>query len=352
MSLVKVLVIGVGNGGVNAINQMARAGLAGVRLIALDTDAQILANSRAEQSIQIGEELTSGRGTGGRPELGQRAALEDKDKLSDLLGGMDMVFLTAGLGGGTGTGAGPVIAGLAKGSGILTVGIITKPFSFEGHVRAERADKGLMGLKKNVDALIVIPNDKLLEVAAGVPITEAFELADDVLRRGVQGISDLITLPGMINLNLSDVESILRGAGTVMIGIGEGTGEHKARQALEQAVQSPLLEQGSIRGATKVILNITGGNDLALREATEAATLIQRFTGTDTDITFGAVIKDELEGLARITVIATGLRQEVEEVELQPRRPVREEQGEAKPEDLDIPTFLRRQRRREREKAD
>ncbi|NIT80359.1 MAG: cell division protein FtsZ, partial [Thermoplasmata archaeon] len=212
--MVKVLVVGVGNGGVNAVNQMARVGLEGVRLVALDTDSQILASSKAEQNLQIGEELTRGRGTGGQPKLGQRAALEDKHELSDLLEGMDMIFLTAGLGGGTGTGAGPVVAGLAKGEGILTVGIVTKPFSFEGHARGERAEKGLEGLKENVDALIVIPNDKLLEVAAGVPITQAFELADDVLRRGVQGISDLITLPGMINLNLSDVESILRGAGT------------------------------------------------------------------------------------------------------------------------------------------
>jgi len=345
--LVKVMVIGVGNGGINAVNQMARAGLEGVRLVAVDTDSQVLEGSKAEQLLQIGEGLTGGRGTGGRPELGQRAALEGEEELTDLLEGLDMVFLTVGLGGGTGTGAGPVIAGLAKGAEILTIGIVTKPFSFEGHLRAERAERGLAELKENVDALIVIPNDKLLEVAAGVPITQAFELADDVLRRGVQGITDLITLPGMINLNLSDVESVLRGAGTVMIGLGEGKGERKTREALEQAVQSPLLERGSIRGATKAILNITGGRDLSLREATEAAAMIQRFTGVDTDITFGAVIEDELEGRARITVIATGLRAEVEG-ELQPRRPSSEQEGEgAPPEDLEIPAFMRRQRRGE-----
>lgn len=347
MRLVKVMVIGVGNGGINAVNQMARAGLEGVRLVAVDTDSQVLESCKAEQLLQIGEELTSGRGTGGRPELGQRAALEGKEELSDLLEGMDMVFLTAGMGGGTGTGAGPVIAGLAKDVGILTLAIVTKPFSFEGHARAERAEKGLEELRKNVDALIIIPNDKLLEVAAGVPITQAFELADDVLRRGVQGITDLVTLPGMINLNLSDVENVLRGAGTVMIGIGEGKGERKAREALEEAVQSPLLERGSIQGATKAILNITGGNDLSLREATEAASLVQRFTGVDTDITFGAVIKDELEGMVRITVIATGLRDEQEEETLLPRRPPREEREE--PEDLEIPAFMRR---RHREEAD
>jgi len=341
--LVKVMVIGVGNGGVNAVSQMARAGLEGVRLVAVDTDSQVLTSSQAEQLLQIGGELTGGRGTGGRPEIGQRAALEGRQGLGDLLEGIDMVFLTAGLGGGTGTGAGPVIAGLAKGAGILTIGIVTKPFSFEGHSRAERAEKGLENLKKNVDALIVIPNDKLLEVAAGAPITQAFELADDVLRRGVQGITDLVTLPGMINLNLSDVENVLRGAGMVMIGIGEGKGERKAREALEQAVGSPLLERGSIQGATKAILNITGGSDLSLREATEAASLVQRFTGVDTDITFGAVIKDELEGIVRITVIATGLRDEREE-ELPPRRPPREERAA---EDLEIPAFIRRQRQEE-----
>lgn len=344
--MVKVMVIGVGNGGVNAVDQMVRAGLEGVRLIAVDTDSQVLASSKAEQRFQIGEELTGGRGTGGRPELAQRAALERKEELGDLLEGMDMIFLTVGLGGGTGTGAGPVIAGLAKGTRILTLAIVTKPFSFEGHARAERAENGLENLKENVDALIVIPNDKLLEVAAGAPITQAFELADDVLRRGVQGITDLVTLPGMINLNLSDVESVLRGAGTVMIGIGEGKGERKVRAALEEAVQSPLLERGSIQGATKAILNITGGGDLALREATEAASFIQRFTGVDTDITFGMVIKDELEGLVRITVIATGLRDEREE-ELPPHRPPREEREEGRKEDLEIPAFIRRQRRGE-----
>lgn len=350
MSAVKVMVIGVGNGGINAVNQMARVGLEGVRLAAIDTDSQVLANSRAGELLQLGEELTGGRGTGGKPELGQRAALESKEELGDLLEGLEMIFLTAGLGGGTGTGAGPVIAGLAKGAGILTLGIVTKPFSFEGHARLERAENGLENLKKNVDALIVIPNDKLLEVAAGVPITQAFELADDVLRRGVQGISDLIILPGMINLNLSDVENVLREAGMVIIGIGEGKGERKTREALEQAVQSPLLEQGSIRGATKVIVNITGGRDLSLREATEAASLIHQFTGVDTDITFGAVIKDELEELAWITVIATGLREEVEE-EPPPRRPRREQREESEAEDLDIPAFIRRQRRREQEEV-
>lgn len=336
------MVIGVGNGGVNAVNQMAHANLAGVRLIAVDTDSQVLAHSRAEQILQIGESMTGGRGTGGRLEVAQRAALEKREQLADLLKGLDMAFLTAGLGGGTGTGAGPVIAGLAKSAGVLTLAIVTKPFSFEGYGRMERAKKGLENFKKNVDALIVIPNDKLLEVAAGVPIAQAFELADEVLRRGVQGITDLVTLPGMINLNLSDVEAVLRGAGTVLIGLGEGKGERKTREALEQAVQSPLLEQGSIRGSTKVIINITGGGDLSLREATEAATLIKQFTGVETDIIFGVVIKEELQGAVRLTVIATGLQAEAEEEEPGPRRAPRKE---TRLQDLEIPAFMRKHRR-------
>ncbi|MCR4404776.1 MAG: cell division protein FtsZ [Candidatus Acetothermia bacterium] len=339
-----MMVIGVGNGGVNAVNQMARANLAGVRLVAVDTDAQVLGHSQAEQIVQIGEGLTGGRGTGGRPEVAQRAALEKREQLADLLKGLDMVFFTAGLGGGTGTGAGPVIAGMAKNAGILSIAIVTKPFSFEGFARMERAKKGLESFKKNVDALIVIPNDKLLEVAAGAPLTQAFELADEVLRRGVQGITDLVTLPGMINLNLSDVDAVLRGAGMVMIGLGEGKGERKTREALEQAVQSPLLEQGSIRGSTKVIINITGGSDLSLREATEAAALIKQFTGVETDITFGVVIKDELHGAVRITVIATGLQEEAEEEELKPRRVPREE---IRAQDLEIPAFMRKRRKDE-----
>jgi len=349
--LVKVMVIGVGNGGVNAVNEMAQTGLSGVRLVAVDTDAQVLARSKAEQVLQLGEELTGGRGTGGRPEIAQRAALERKEELGDLLEGLDMVFLTAGLGGGTGTGAGPVIAGLAKAAGVLTIAIVTKPFSFEGQGRMERAKRGLEGLEKNVDALIVIPNDRLLEIAAGVPLTEAFKLADEILRRGVQGLSDLVTFPGMINLNLSDVEAVLRGAGRVMIGMGEGKGERKVRQALEEAVQSPLLEQGSIRGATKVIINITGGEDLSLREATEGASLLKQFTGVETDITFGVVIKEEFQGLTRVTVIATGLKEEVEEEgeELRPRWP--KKRKEFQDQDLEIPTFLRRRREEEADRS-
>lgn len=338
---VRVMVAGVGNGGVNAVNQMARANLAGVRLVAIDTDSQVLARTKAELAFPLGEELTGGRGTGGRLELAQRAALEKKQELSDLFKGLDMLFLTAGLGGGTGTGAGPVIAGLAKSAGVLTIGIVTKPFSFEGYGRMERAKKGLENFKKNVDALIVIPNDKLLEVAAHAPITQAFELADEVLRRVVQGITDLVTLPGMINLNLSDVEAVLRGAGTVLIGLGEGKGERKTREALEQAIQSPLLERGSIRGSTKVIINITGGNDLSLREATEAAGMIKQFTGVETDIIFGVVIKSELHGTVRITVIATGLQEELEEEAPRPRRVPREP---VRPQDLEIPAFMRRHR--------
>jgi len=342
---VRIMVIGVGNGGVNAVTQMARFKLQGVRLVAIDTDAQVLTGCKAHQVLQIGAELTEGRSTGGRPELGRKAAEASREQIADLLKGLDIVFLTAGLGGGTGTGAAPVIAGLAKEAGILTVGIVTLPFSFEGQVRASRAEKGLEQIRKNVDALIVIPNDKLLSLSPGTPLTRAFEIADEILLRGVQGITDLVTSPGMINLNLADVESVLRNAGTVMIGIGEGQGERRLREALEQAATSPLLERGTIHGASRVIINITGGADLSLREVTEAVSLVQRLTSAETDINFGTVIKEGMEGQVRITVIATGLRggPEEEEEELLPRRPKLERpKKELKPEELDIPAFMRR----------
>lgn len=337
------MVIGVGNGGLNAVNRMAKAHLRGVELTVIDTDAQVLKISKAHRVLQIGEELTRGRSTGGRLELGRNAAEQGRDKLADLLKGLDMVFIAAGMGGGTGTGASPIIAELAKGSGALTIGIVTKPFSFEGNIRAEKALRGLEDLKRKVDVLIAIPNDKLLEVVPGTPITQAFELADDVLRQGVQGITDLITAPGMINLNLADVESVLKDAGTAMIGIGEGKGERKTREAIERAIKSPLLERGSIRGAARAIINITGGSDLSLGEVTEAASLVQNFTSEEADITFGAVIKEGMENMTRITVIATGFREEVEE-EVEKER---EEGIDLK--DLDIPTFMRRRKKAEGE---
>ncbi len=363
---VRVMVIGVGNGGVNAVNRMAQFRLHGVQLVAVDTDAQVLARSRAAQQIQIGRELTEGRSTGGRPELGRKAAEGSREQLTDLMKNLDMVFLTTGLGGGTGTGAAPVIAELARAAKILTLAIVTLPFSFEGQARANRAAKGLENLKRNVDALIVIPNDKLLSLSPGTPLTKAFEIADEVLLRGVQGITDLVTSPGMINLSLADVDAVLRNAGPVMIGIGEAQGERRVREALEQAATSPLLERGTIYGASRVIINITGGPDLSLREVTDALSLVPKLTSTETDINFGTVIKENMTGQVRITVIATGLRSEPAEEELLPyeelpltgTRPRREpprrprERREIKPEDLDIPAFLRRRRAMEEEEEE
>lgn len=360
---VRVMVIGVGNGGVNAVNRMAQYRLHGVQLVAVDTDAQVLARSQAAQKIQIGAELTEGRSTGGRPEVGRKAAEGSRERFVDLLKNLDMVFLTTGLGGGTGTGAAPVIAELARAAKILTLAIVTLPFSFEGQARSTRAAKGLENLKRNVDALIVIPNDKLLSLSPRMPLTKAFEIADEVLLRGVQGITDLVTSPGMINLSLADVEAVLRNAGTVMIGIGEAQGERRVREALEQAATSPLLERGTIYGASRVIINITGGPDLALREVTEALSLIPKLTSTETDISFGTVIKENMTGQVRITVIATGLRGEPMEEEWLPyeRLPLtesrprqepprrRRERREIKPEDLEIPAFLRRRRALEEE---
>lgn len=340
-----IAVIGVGNGGVNAVNRMATVGLEGVKLIAIDTDSQVLSISKAHKILQIGQELTGGLSTGGDLQIGKRAAEGAKDEFEDLLRDADMVFIAAGMGGGTGTGASPLIAEVAMELGILTVGIVTKPFSFEGPVRAERAKKGIEKLKEKVDALITISNDRLLKVAPKeISIAKAFGLVDDVLLQGVQGISDLVTARGMINLNFADVKNAIKGAGNAMIGIGEGKGDRKIREAVEGAVSSPLLEMGSIKSAMKVIMNITGGEDLSLKGINEAATLIQKFTSEEAEIAFGAVIKEELKGRARITVIATGFQeiekeQELpEEVKIRPKR----KRKRKREEDLDIPTFMRR----------
>jgi len=342
--LARIKVIGVGGGGGNAIDRMMKAKIKDVELIAINTDAQVLEVIEAHKTLQIGAKLTGGLGAGGNPEIGRKAAEESEAEIANLLEGLDMVFITAGMGGGTGTGASPIIARIAKEAGILTVAIVTKPFSFEGKIRAERAHKGIEELRQFVDTLITIPNDRLLKVAAGdVPLLRAFELADDILRQGVQGIADLITTPGMINLDFADIEAAMRNAGTAMMGIGEGEGEGRTREAARNAITSPLLE-GSIEGAQRVILNITGGLELTLDEVAEAASLIRDAVSDLADIKLGAIVKDGYEKI-RLTVIATGFRQaeerqeeEVEEEDLFVK--LGKERG-----DIDIPTFLRRRHR-------
>lgn len=354
----RLMVIGVGGGGGNAVDRMFADGRAnGVEFVAVNTDAQVLEVVHAHHTLQIGRKLTSGLGAGGNPEIGRLAAEESHEEIADLLTGIDMAFITCGMGGGTGTGAAPVIASLAKEAGILTTGIVTRPFSFEGLARAEKAEAGIARLSQEVDALITISNDKLLKVApTDTPITRAFEMADEILRQGVEGISDLITIPGMINLDFADIESVIRGAGTAMMGIGEGEGEGKTKDAARKAISSPLLD-ASIKGARKVIMNITGGNDLTLEEVTEAASLIREAVSDRADIIFGTAIRDDMETV-RLTVIATGfavvrpgeeeegsaLGNETMLAKLQKERPLGSD-------DFDIPTYLRRSRKTRDEKS-
>jgi cell division protein FtsZ len=358
--LARIKVIGVGGGGGNAVDRMKKAKVKDVELIVVNTDAQVLSILEADRAVQIGAKLTAGLGAGGNPETGRKAAEESEAELAGLLQDTDMVFLTVGMGGGTGTGASPVIARLAREAGVLTVAIITKPFSFEGRLRAERAKKGIEELRQYVDTLIAIPNDRLLKVAPpDVPLVKAFELADDILRQGVQGISDLITMPGMINLDFADVEATMRNAGTALMGIGEGEGDNRTRDAARNAITSPLLE-GSIEGAQRLILNITGGLDLSLEEVTEAASLVRDTLSDQADIFFGAVVREGYERV-RITVIATGfkeheelskeekaergielLEEDDEEMIEKVERSIRKDQ--ARSDDWDIPTFLRKRK--------
>jgi cell division protein FtsZ len=347
----RLMVLGVGGGGGNAVDRMFDRRVNGVELVAVNTDAQVLDVVRAHRPLQIGRNLTGGLGAGGDPEIGRLAAEESREEIVDLLRGVDMVFITAGMGGGTGTGGAPVIAALAKEAGILTTAIVTRPFSFEGITRAEKAEGGIARLAQGVDALICISNDKLLRVApADTPITKAFELADEILRQGVEGISDLITVPGMINLDFADIESVMRGAGTAMMGIGEGEGEGKTKEAARNAISSPLLD-GSIRGARKVIMNITGGSDLSLAEVTEAASLIREAVSDRADIIFGTAIRDGVEKV-RLTVIATGFSvsyvgEDEEGAPLTSDTMLArlEQESRIGVDDFDIPTFLRRSRR-------
>ena len=300
-----IRVVGVGGGGVNAVNRMVEAGITGVEFMAVNTDLQSLQSSAADVTVHIGGGVTRGLGSGSDPELGYRAAFEEQDRIKRMLKGSDMIFVAAGAGGGTGTGAAPVIARLARDVGALTVGIVTKPFSFEGSRRAKQADKGVEALAEEVDTLIVVPNDRLLSVLErNTSMVEAFRVADDVLRQGVQGISDLITLPALINLDFADVRTTMRDAGPALLGIGMGTGDSRASFAAERAISSPLLET-SIEGARSILLSITGGRDLSLIEISEAARVIQEAAHPEAHIIFGANVDDALDEQIWVTVIAT-----------------------------------------------
>ena len=304
--LAKIKVIGLGGGGGNAINRMVESGVKGVEFIAANTDLQVLNTSKADVKIQIGATLTDGLGAGGKPEVGKESAVESKKEIEDALSGADMVFITCGMGGGTGTGAAAIVAEIAQGLGALTVAIVTKPFSFEGKRRMENALQGIEDLKKHVDTLIVIPNDRLREIIdKSTPMLEAFKEVDNVLRRGVQSISDLIAVVGLVNLDFADVKAVMEKSGRAIIGIGIGMGEDRALEAAKQAVSSPLLET-SIEGATDAIINITGGVNLTLFEAEQAAEVVRSAANTDINTIFGSVINENLSDEVIVTVIATG----------------------------------------------
>ena len=304
--LAVIKVVGVGGGGTNAVNRMIDAGLRGVEFIAVNTDAQALMMTEADKKIHVGSNITKGLGAGANPEIGMRAAEESHDEIKEALQGADMVFITAGKGGGTGTGAAPIIAEIAKEVGALTVGVVTKPFTFEGRKRNLQADEGIDKLKDKVDTLIIIPNDKLLSIQdRNIALLDAFKIADDVLTNGVQGITDLITVPGLINLDFADVKTIMASAGSALMGIGAATGESKAKDAATKAISSPLLE-ASIDGAKGILLNISGGSDMGLFEVNEAAEIISKAAHPEANIIFGAVIDESMGEEVRVTVIATG----------------------------------------------
>ncbi len=303
----RIKVVGVGGGGGNAVSRMVRAGLDGVEFIVANTDLQALRLSQAPVKVQLGAKLTRGRGAGADPLVGRQAALEDTDLLVETLAGADMVFVTTGLGGGTGTGGAPVIASLAAELGALTVAVVTKPFRFEGKKRSEQAERGLAELRKSVDSVITISNDRLLAtIERRTPLVEAFATADDVLRQAIQGISDLILVPGLINLDFADIKAVMNGRGVAVMGTGIGSGETRAVDAARLAISSPLLEDASIEGARGVIINITGGSDLSLVEVSEASSIIHEAAHEDANIIFGAVLDERLDGRVKITVIATG----------------------------------------------
>ena len=350
-SAAKIIVIGVGGAGNNAVNRMVDEAIAGVEFIGVNTDKQALQLCKAPNTIQIGEKVTKGLGAGAQPEVGEKAAEESSEEIQAALKGADMVFVTCGMGGGTGTGAAPIVASCAKEMGILTIGVVTKPFTFEGKKRLTQAERGIESLKGKVDTLVVIPNDKLLQVIdRKTSIVEAFKMADDVLRQGVQGISDLIAIPGLVNLDFADVKTIMLNTGMAHMGIGRASGENRAEDAAKQAIQSPLLET-SIEGARGVIINITGGSNLGLHEVNTAAELIQRSVDPEANIIFGAVIDESLDEDIVITVIATGFEKEDEKVpsigeitskSWSPKTSTISSDTSSSSGDLDIPTFLRK----------
>ncbi len=355
-NVAKIKVIGVGGGGCNAVNRMIESGVAGIEFWAINTDAQALAQAAASQRLQIGQKLTRGLGAGGNPAIGQKAAEESRDDITHALENTDLVFITAGMGGGTGTGAAPIVAEAAKEMGCLTVGVVTRPFTFEGRRRTNQAEEGITALQTRVDTLIVIPNNQLLTVISPeTPVQESFRIADDILRQGVQGISDIITIPGLVNVDFADVRAVMADAGSALMGIGLGSGKSRAREAAVAAISSPLLES-SIEGAKGVVLNITGGHDLTLHEVNAAAETIFEVVDPNANIIFGAVIDERLQGEVRITVIATGFSGEGQgasagKVAATQNRPAARPSKIAEPtpepnkkNGLDIPEFLQRRR--------
>ena len=335
-----IKIVGIGGAGNNAVNRMIDAGLSDVEFIGINTDAQALRGCLAQHRLTIGRGLTKGLGAGNDPDVGMQAAEASRDDIKEALDGADLVFITAGKGGGTGTGAAPVVAGIAVESGSLTVGVVTRPFSFEGDRKARQAEQGIDLLGQRVDTLIIIPNDRLLEIAESIPVTEAFGMADDVLRQGVQAITELVTRRGLINVDFADIREVLQGSGSALIGIGRATGEDRARKAAINAIDSPLLES-SIDGATRVLLNISGGNDMSLAEVNEAAEVVARAVDPEANMIFGAVIDEDLSNYIKVTVIASGFREYLsnlsgrESAEAPKRRaPERVE------EPVEVPTFL------------
>ncbi len=375
-SFARIKVVGIGGGGCNAVNRMIEEGLQGVEFIAINTDAQALLLSRAESRVRIGDKLTRGLGSGGDPDVGRKAADESVEELREILSGADMVFVTAGIGGGTGTGASPLIAQIAKEVGALTIGVVTRPFTFEGSKRIQAAEEGIEKLKEQADTLIVIPNDRLLQIVdKRASLSDAFSVADDVLRQGIKGISELITVPGLINLDFADVKTIMSEGGAALMAMGHGNGEDRARIAAEQAISSDLLDI-TIDGARGILFNVTGGPDLTLFEVNQAAAIIKETAHPDVNLIFGAVIDPKMEEELRVTVIATGFERagvtrpifelpfkaarvpkevsisepESEQV-VEDVIPQRVKTPEFKPrtfntEDLDIPTFLRKRGKR------
>ncbi len=364
--LATIKVIGVGGGGSNAVNRMIESGIQSVEFITVNTDAQALNMARSEVKLKIGEKLTRGLGAGANPDVGKKAAEESRELLIQQLKGADLVFVTAGMGGGTGTGAAPVIAEIAKECGALTVGVVTRPFTFEGRKRAMQAEQGIAALKDKVDTLIVIPNDRLLEIIdKKTPMMEAFRVADNVLLQGVQGISDLIMVPGLINLDFADVKTIMSERGSALMGIGVGAGENRAADAARKAIQSPLLET-SIEGARGVIMNITGGINMSLYEVNEAAEIVSAAADPEVNVIFGAIIDESLKDEIKVTVIATGFEHKA--AAAPQRRPSTPAPGQPEThqqetrtagirpfgnqpagDQLDIPTFLRNRPRNNRE---